>query len=163
MLRTIAVDGYREPPATVEFVAQPTASKQTSPRDGTYYPGKDIGLPESGPGSVSSLGRRFLALVIDWLLCMLIAYGLFRSQYLTIAVFAVEAYLGAVMGGSTIGQRLLGIRVIRVIRRGHPVGFGWAAVRTLLLLCVIPALLAGADEDLRGLHDRAADTIVVRI
>jgi hypothetical protein len=35
------------------------------------------------------MGRRFLALLIDWLLCMLIAYGLFRSRYLTIAVFAV--------------------------------------------------------------------------
>jgi uncharacterized RDD family membrane protein YckC len=163
MLRTSVVDAGREPPATVEFVAQRTASKQTSPKDGTYYPGKDIGLPESGPGSVAGLGRRFLALLVDWLLCTLIAYGLFRSQYLTIAVFAVEAYLGAALGGCTIGQRLLGIRVIRVIRRGKPVGFGWAAVRTLLLLCVLPALLAGADQDLRGLHDRAADTIVVRI
>jgi uncharacterized RDD family membrane protein YckC len=51
--------------------------------------------------------------------------------------------------------------VVRVLRRGEPVGFRWAAVRTLLLLCVIPALLV--DRDLRGMHDRAADTVVVRV
>jgi hypothetical protein len=31
----------------------------------------------------------------------------------------------------------------------------------VLLLFVVPALLS--DRDLRGLHDRAADTIVVRM
>jgi len=44
---------------------------------------------------------------------------------------------------------------------GRPVGFGWALVRTVLLLTVVPALIT--DRDLRGLHDRAADTIVIRI
>jgi hypothetical protein len=107
------------------------------------------------------MGRRFLALLIDWLLCTLIAYGLFRSRYLTIAVFAVEVYLGTALGGFSIGKRLLSIRVVRVLRRGEPVGFRWAAVRTLLLLCVIPALLV--DRDLRGMHDRASDTVVVRV
>jgi uncharacterized RDD family membrane protein YckC len=107
------------------------------------------------------MGRRFLALFIDWLLCMLIAYGLFRSQYLTIAVFAVEVYLGTALGGFSIGKRVLGIRVVRVVGHGQPVGFRWAAVRTLLLLCVVPALMV--DRDLRGLHDRASDTVVVRL
>jgi hypothetical protein len=36
-----------------------------------------------------------------------------------------------------------------------------APVRTALLLTVVPPLLT--DRDLRGLHDRASDTIVVRI
>jgi uncharacterized RDD family membrane protein YckC len=136
-------------------------AQQTVPKSASRFPGADLGLPETGPGSVASMGRRFLALVIDWLLCTLIAYGLFRSQYLTIVVFAVEDYLGTVFGGFTIGKRLTGIRVVRALRRGEPVGFRWAAVRTLLLLCVVPALLT--DRDLRGLHDRAADTVVVRL
>jgi len=140
------------------IVAQRTASDNTVPANS--YPGEDIGLPESGPGSMASIGRRLLALVIDWLLCTVIAYGLFHSQYLTIAVFAVEDYLGTALGGFTVGKRLAGIRVIRVVKRGAPVGFGWAAVRTLLLLCVIPALLL---DDRRGIHDRASDTAVVRI
>jgi uncharacterized RDD family membrane protein YckC len=140
-------------------VAQRTASENTSPA--SRYPGEALGLPERGPGSVASMARRFGALLIDWLLCELIAYGLFRSQYLTIAIFAVEDYLGTMLGGLTIGKRLLGIRVVRVLGHGQPVGPRWAAVRTLLLLCVVPALLT--DRDLRGLHDRAADTVVVRL
>lgn len=122
------------------------------------YPGEGLGLPEHGPMSVASMGRRALALIIDWLLCMLIAYGLTRSQYWTIVVFAIEVYLLTALTGVTIGKRLLGIRVIRV--NGDRVGFRWAAVRTLLLLAVVPPLFT--DRDIRGLHDRAADTVVVR-
>jgi uncharacterized RDD family membrane protein YckC len=121
------------------------------------YPGQRLGLPEHGPGSVASMPRRILALFIDWLLCMLIAYGLLRSQFWTIAVFAVEVYFLTATTGFTVGKRLAGIRTIRT--DGSLVGFKWALVRTAILLTVIPPLLS--DRDLRGLHDRASDTVVV--
>ena len=108
---------------------------------------------------VSSMPRRFSALLIDWLLCMLIAYWLTHSQFWTILVFAVEVFMLTALTGSTVGKRLLGIRVIRT--NGGRVGFGWSLVRTAILLTVVPPLLT--DRDLRGLHDRAADTIVVRL
>jgi uncharacterized RDD family membrane protein YckC len=123
------------------------------------YPGEGLGLPEHGPMSVASMARRALALIVDWLLCMLIAYWLTRSQYWTIVVFAIEVYLLTALTGVTIGKRLLGIRVIRI--NGDRVGFRWAAVRTLLLLAVVPPLFT--DRDVRGLHDRASDTVVVRL
>jgi uncharacterized RDD family membrane protein YckC len=123
------------------------------------YPGQRFGLPERGPMSVASMPRRILALLIDWLLSMLIAYWLTRSQFWTIAVFAVETYVMTALLGFTVGKRLLGIRVIRT--SGGLVGFWWALVRTAILLTVVPPLLT--DRDLRGLHDRAADTIVVRM
>ena len=123
------------------------------------YPGQHLGLPARGPGSVSSMPRRFLALLIDWLLSMAIAYWLTHSQFWTIAVFAIEVYVLTALGGSTVGKRLCGIRVVRI--GGGPVGFGWALVRTAILLTVVPPLLT--DRNLRGLHDRASDTIVVRI
>jgi len=123
------------------------------------YPGQHLGLPERGPGSVASMPRRLLALLIDWLLSMVIAYWLTHSQFWTIAVFAIETYLLTALGGSTVGKRLVGIRTVRI--GGGPVGFGWALVRTAILLTVVPPLLT--DRDLRGLHDRASDTIVVRI
>ena len=123
------------------------------------YPGQQLGLPERGPGSVSSMPRRVLALLIDWLLSMAIAYWLTHSQFWTIAVFAIEVYVLTALGGSTVGKRLCGIRVVRI--GGGPVGFGWALVRTAILLTVVPPLLT--DRDLRGLHDRAANTVVVRI
>jgi len=126
---------------------------------GSAYPGEKFGLPKDGPRSVASMGRRLGALVIDWFACMLIALAAFHSQYLTLAVFAVEVYLLTALTGLTLGKRLVGIRVVRL--DGKPVGFGWALVRTVLLLAVIPPLIT--DRDLRGLHDRAANTIVVRL
>jgi uncharacterized RDD family membrane protein YckC len=137
--------------------AQLTAPPVTDPK--LAYPGQRFGLPERGPGSVASMPRRMLALLIDWLLSMLIAYGLTRSQFWTIAVFAVEVYVLTATTGFTVGKRLVGIRTVRT--NGGLVGFRWALLRTAILLSVVPPLLT--DRDLRGLHDRASDTIVVRV
>jgi uncharacterized RDD family membrane protein YckC len=130
-----------------------------APEGAGTFPGERFGLPETGSGSVASMGRRLLALLADWLLCMVIALAAFRSQFWTLPLFAVETYLLTALTGVTVGKRLLGIRVVRL--SGRPVGFVWALVRTALLLTVVPALIT--DRDLRGLHDRAADTVVVRI
>ena len=130
-----------------------------APSDRPAYPGERFGLPEDGPRSVASMGRRLGALLIDWLACSLIAVAAFHDQYWALAVFAVEDYLLTALTGLTLGKRLCGIRVARL--DGRPVGLGWGLVRTLLLLTVIPPLVT--DRDLRGLHDRAANTIVIRI
>jgi RDD family len=138
--------------------ADSATAKNTAKNEKPAYPGQGLGLPERGPGSVASMPRRVVALFIDWLLSMAIAYWLTHSQFWTIAVFAVEVYLLTAMGGSTAGKRLMGIRTVRI--DGGPVGWGWALVRTAILLTVVPPLLT--DRDLRGLHDRAANTIVIR-
>ena len=142
------------PPATE---ASPAVTEATPAAPA--YPGQRLGLPERGPGSVASMPRRVLALLIDWLLSMVIAYWLTHNQFWTIAVFAVETYILTALTGTTVGKRLAGIRVVRL--SGGPVGFGWALVRTAILLTVVPPLLT--DRDLRGLNDRASDTVVVRI
>jgi uncharacterized RDD family membrane protein YckC len=131
------------------------------------YPGEAFGLPEDGPRSVAGIGRRLVALIIDWGISAVIAYGIFGSQlghrafsqFGTLAVFAVMTFLLTAVTGFTIGKRLLGVRVARL--DGRPVGFGWSALRVLLLLLVVPPLVL--DHDLRGLHDRAAGTVVIRI
>ena len=130
-----------------------------APSDRPAYPGERFGLPANGPRSVAGMGRRLGALLIDWAVCTLIATALFHDQYWTLVVFAVQDYLLTALTGLTLGKRLTGIRVARL--DGRPVGFGWALVRTLLLLCVIPPLVT--DRDLRGLHDRAANTVVIRL
>ena len=123
--------------------------------------------------SVAPMGRRLAALVVDWVLCELIVSGAtrhsifsggsdphyFATLWWTLALFTAEVYLLTAISGLTVGKRLLGLRVIRT-NGGRP-GFGWALLRTVLLLFVVPPLLS--DRDLRGLHDRASDTIVVRI
>jgi len=155
-------------PAPAAASAGPASTGQTStaqltaPADAgksTAYPGQRFGLPERGPGSVASMPRRLLALLIDWLLSMLIAYWLTHSQFWTIVVFAIEVYVLTATTGFTVGKRLVGIRTVRT--NGGLVGFRWALLRTAILLTVVPPLLT--DRDLRGLHDRASDTIVIRV
>ena len=126
---------------------------------GGPYPGERLGLPEQGPRSVARMGRRLAALCLDWLLCTIIALGALHAQIWTIVVFAAEVYLLTAVTGFTVGKRMVGIRVARL--DGKPVGFVWALVRTLLLLTVIAPVVT--DGDLRGLHDRAANTVVIRI
>jgi uncharacterized RDD family membrane protein YckC len=124
------------------------------------YPGEQFGLPEDGARSVASMGRRLAALFVDWILSTVIALAIFHSRgWTTLLVFAVEVYVLTALTGFTVGKRLLGIRVVRL--DGKPVGLVWALVRTLLLLAVVPPLIT--DRDLRGLHDRAANTIVIRV
>jgi len=134
----------------------------------TTYPGQDLGLPRDGAGSVAPTSRRLLAFFADWLLCSVITAAfihapvgtpLFWSQLRdwTIVVFAVQDFMLTGMLGATIGKRLLRIRVIRL--DGGAIGPGWALLRTALLLIVLPAVLQ--DRDLRGMHDRAANAVVV--
>jgi RDD family len=131
----------------------------TSAGDRSQYPGERLGLPQSGAGSVAGIGRRLGALMIDWLLCTAIALAVFHDQYWTIVVFAAEIYVLIALTGFTVGKRLLSVRVVRL--DGKPVGLFWSLVRAVLFLVVIPPLIF--DQDQRGLHDKAANTVVIRI
>jgi uncharacterized RDD family membrane protein YckC len=116
-------------------------------------------LPATGPGSVAGYGRRLAALGIDWWASLLIAKGLLGlDSAWAFAVLAAEYIVLVPTIGTTLGMRLVGIRVAGLYS-GLP---RWPAivVRTALLLLVLPAVVY--DRDARGLHDRAAGTIVVR-
>jgi uncharacterized RDD family membrane protein YckC len=129
------------------------------------YRGEQLGLPEQGPGSIARPGRRLGALAVDWGLCLLIAYGLLTDGYdqatgnWALLIFFVLSVLTVGTIGFTPGKRLFGLRVV-ALDTGRP-----SPLRTLLrtaLLCVaIPALVW--DRDGRGLHDRLARTVEVRI
>lgn len=129
------------------------------------YRGEQLGLAEKGPGSVAPFGRRLAALCIDWAACVLIAYALFAggdarpAGNAALGVFAVLSLATVGTVGSTPGKRLLGIRVVAL--GGGRLTFPYAALRTLLLLAVIPAVIW--DRDGRGLHDRLARSVQVRI
>lgn len=129
------------------------------------YRGERLGLPEHGPGSVAPLGRRFGALFTDWALCMLIAYGLLSggnwqaSGNWALGVLFVLSLLTVGTVGFTPGKRLFGLRV--VAENGGRIGPGRVLVRTALLCLAVPALVW--DRDGRGLHDRLARAVQVRI
>ncbi|MEU3088925.1 RDD family protein [Streptomyces massasporeus] len=129
------------------------------------YRGEQLGLPEEGPGSIARPGRRIGALTVDWGLCLLIAYGLITQSYNEAAQIWAPLIMFALMVltvgtvGFTPGKRLFGLRVLALdTARVSP----WrAALRTVLLFLAIPALIW--DRDGRGLHDRLAGTVEVRI
>ncbi|HEX6919900.1 MAG TPA: RDD family protein [Actinomycetes bacterium] len=121
------------------------------------YKGRRLGLPEQGPGRIASFGLRLGAFAVDSVLCALIAWGLTRDTAWTTPIFALEVLLLTATAGSSAGQRLVGLQVVRLDRR--PVGLWRAVVRTALLLLLVPALIW--DRDGRGLHDKAAGTVLV--
>ncbi|WP_077488638.1 RDD family protein [Sinomonas mesophila] len=124
------------------------------------YPGRRLGKPAAGPGSIGRPGRRVLALCIDWAACYAIAAAFFgASQLAILAVFAVEQILLVGLAGYGLGHRIAGLRVERL--DGRRAGLLAAVIRTVLLCLVIPAVIF--DPDQRGLHDKAAGTVVVRL
>jgi len=131
------------------------------------YPGEALGLPQSGPGSLATMGRRMVALLIDWLIsyglaALALAFGALSQRSLATAVLVIWLVLGVVavrLFGSTPGQLALGLGVAAVDGR-IPVGVVRLAIRGLLVAMVVPALFT--DYDGRGLHDRLTGTAVVR-
>lgn len=122
------------------------------------YPGERLGLPEAGRGSIARPGRRIGALFIDYGAAYLIS-GFFGWDPLAIlAIFAlIQIVFLPTLQGSP-GHRILGMRVVRL--DGSWVGLWRPIVRTALLIFVIPAVIWDADQ--RGLHDKAAGTVLVR-
>ncbi|BCI53955.1 RDD family protein [Mycolicibacterium litorale] len=131
------------------------------------YPGHRLGLPEYGPGSIARFGRRVAAMLVDWfiaygLAALAMTLGLISMSVMSTAILVIWFVLGAVsvrLFGFTPGQYALGLTVVSMDDREH-VGFGRAVVRGLLIALVIPPLFT--DADLRGLHDLATKTAVVR-
>jgi uncharacterized RDD family membrane protein YckC len=129
------------------------------------YPGEALGLPQSGPGSLASMGRRLAALMVDWLLAyglaaLAMAFGLYSERVLSTAVLVIWYLLGLVavrLYGFTPGQLALGLAVVALDGR---LGLGRVAARGLLVALVVPALFT--DWDGRGIQDRVTNTAVVR-
>lgn len=145
---------------TGTWLSGPAAAGVSLRAEGDWR-GRRLGLPEDGPGSVATFGRRMTAFVLDAVLCALVA-GLWTApdppglwSFVPLAVL----YVGAVpLTGQTLGMRLLGLRLVRL--DGRQPGVPSAVSRFVLLSLLIPALIS--DRDGRGLHDKAARTVVVR-
>ena len=131
------------------------------------YPGGTLGLPQNGPGSLASMGRRLVALLIDWLISyglalLALGVGVISKATLSTAILVIWFLLGMVavrLFGFTPGQLALSLQVVAVDRR-VPIGLGRLAARGLLIALVVPALFV--DSDGRGLQDRVTGTAVVR-
>ncbi len=125
------------------------------------YPGRRLGLPASGVGSVAPMGVRIAAFAVDLAVAFLVALAFTRPELpknWSLLVWAVITVVAVGLFGFTPGQALLGIRVAPL--GGRAVVGLWAIPRAVLTFVVVPVLLTDADG--RGLHDRYCRTVVIR-
>lgn len=135
------------------------------------YPGERLGLPRSGPGSVAGWGRRFAALLVDWVASTLVAVLAFGYQWFgatageqgwvgatPLLVFLLEATVLTPLAGGSFGQLALRVTVVRL--DGRPLNVLEALLRTFLILLVFPPLVFNRDQ--RGLHDMAVKSVTLR-
>ncbi|MFM8193205.1 MAG: RDD family protein [Actinomycetota bacterium] len=112
-------------------------------------------------------GRRFIAICIDWAIATFSAALIIPLQSSSLGpsltrlgVFVLEVAVLTSLGGASAGQRIMKLRVLsfpdHLFVRPVPI-----FVRTFLIALVIPAVVT--DRDGRGLHDRVAKTVVMRL
>ena len=120
-----------------------------------------VGEPESLPSA--SLGRRLLALVIDWSMSGLVA-GLLGPNFFidrsfsTLIIFFIEVSIFTIIFQASAGQRIMGINVVTY--PGQLRALPWKILLRIFLIClVLPAVFTTNG---RPLHDHFTDTQTVR-
>jgi uncharacterized RDD family membrane protein YckC len=114
-----------------------------------------------------TLGRRFAALMVDWLACYFIvaasAGGLgamaSNRSLSVLGLFFTEVLILSALQGATLGHRIFGIKIVRFTDGGAitPVQ---ALIRSALLVTVIFAITF--DENGRGMHERLSGSVLTR-
>ncbi|MEO7447267.1 MAG: RDD family protein [Humibacillus sp.] len=135
------------------------------------WKGQRLGLPQRGPGSSAGFGARLVGILIDWAVASVIARGLFGvplpfsdppatggQSFVVLGVLALMHVLLVGTVGTSIGHRVMGLRVVSV--SGGRASVVQAVTRTVLLCLFVPAVIW--DRDGRGLHDKVPNTVVVR-
>ncbi|MCS3428308.1 RDD family protein [Leucobacter aridicollis] len=125
------------------------------------YPGERLGLPADGPRSVGRIGRRLVAICIDWALASLPAYLLIggpQAMWWHSLIFMLMQIVFVPTIGGSLGHRIVGLQVVPLA--GGWVGIWRPIVRAVLVTLVIPALVW--DSDQRGFHDKIAGTVLIR-
>jgi uncharacterized RDD family membrane protein YckC len=122
-------------------------------------PAPDLARPEP-----ASFGRRLLALLIDWAAATLVASflvdSLARNPWPQLGVFVLAHAFFVGLFGQTVGMALARIRCVSVTD-GGAIGIPRALLRGALISLIIPAVIS--DGDGRGVHDRAARSIMVSL
>jgi uncharacterized RDD family membrane protein YckC len=118
-------------------------------------------IPDAQNWEPAPLGRRFGALVVDWILCLLVA-SLYANPRVVawppVVVLVLEYGFFIGLFAQTPGMFITRLRCVS-FANGRPIGIPRALLRGVLLAFVIPALIM--DSERRGLHDRAAGSIMV--
>jgi len=114
-----------------------------------------------------TLGRRFAALMVDWLACYFIVAAstgglgaMAPNRSLSVlALFFVEIAILSALQGATLGHKIFGIRIVR-FSDGGAISPIQALIRSGLLVTVIFAITF--DENGRGMHERFSGSVLTR-
>ena len=117
-----------------------------------------------------TLGRRLLAITIDWLASYAIAFAFFAgggnfgervsgSRVPTTLILIAEYAILIALTGASFGHRLLRLKVVDFSHGGVP-NIRQVLIRTGLMALVITAITY--DEDGRGIHERFSQTKLAR-
>lgn len=111
--------------------------------------------------TAAPLSRRFGAILVDWLLCLLISRAFadpVEAPWLAPGILLVVYGFFLGFFGQTLGMRLMRIRCVSMATK-DPIGVPRALLRGVLLLLFVPPLIM--DKEGRGLHDKAAGSMMV--
>jgi len=156
------------------------------------YPGKLLGLPKSGVGSLVSMSRRTVGLFVDWIIATGLAALIVRPDPAriiakmhvaagqqppsnfeaitsalstpTLLVWFVLGIVTVTLFGFTPGQYFLRMRVVRVDMAQIDAGRPVGFIRAVVrqVLLIFVVPALFADSDGRGMHDRATGTGLAR-
>jgi len=111
----------------------------------------------------AGFNRRFLAVLLDWFMCLGIAHLIRRNlaggaQFLPLAIFFMEVGLLTALQGASAGQRILRLRVVDAVNGGR-ISALRAFRRTLFICLIFPAIFT---KEGRGYHDWFTQSVVVK-
>ena len=115
-------------------------------------------LPEA------TLGKRFIAICIDWAIAWSISTLLTpnvipEASVSTLVVFYFEVLILTYFMQSSMGQFLVGIKIVDMETHGR-IGFRRTLIRTTLIILVLPAIFT---KDLEPYHNVLTYSRVVSI
>jgi uncharacterized RDD family membrane protein YckC len=113
------------------------------------------------------LGRRFAALMVDWLACYFIVTAVTggigasspNRSLNVLGLFFAEILILSWLQGATLGHRIFGIKIVRFVDGGEITALQ-ALIRSALLVTVIFAITF--DENGRGMHERFSQSVLTR-
>lgn len=124
-------------------------------------------VAKSAPAETASWARRMLAVLVDWLACMLVVIAFVgparyfpsagteltgvNPSILTLLLFVAESTVLTSLAGGSFGKLATRLRVVRMDGNPSPVDPLRALLRSVLVALVIPPLVFRPDG--RGLHD----------
>jgi uncharacterized RDD family membrane protein YckC len=129
--------------------------------------------PEStGAGQdLATLSGRFVAVLIDWIACLVLVTGLnyldligpdpFLQSIVPGLLFAAYYTVALAAGTQSLGMALMRIACVSAAHGGR-IGPIRALVRAVLLSLLLPAVTALAHPYHRGLHDLAAGSVMLK-